>query len=163
MTRSTKQLFCAPFRALTIVTASLAIAGASACSKDSRAKTTENPRAWAPEKLTSVQGVPATEIEALIQTKLNGPRLDRIDDDQWGHTKRLYKLYGNNPLWLTSNGLHETRTKALTNAILAANADGMRLDDYPISALAQAIAAVKQTKTPTAEQLATADVLLTAS
>ena len=116
----------------------------------------ENPQTWAPAKLTSVQGVPATEIEALIQKKLDGPKLDRIDDDQWGHTKRLYKLYGNNPLWLTSDGLHETRTKAITNAILAANADGMRLDDYPIGAL-------KQTKTPTAEQLATADVLLSAS
>ena len=123
----------------------------------------ENPQTWAPEKLTSVQGVPATEIEALIQKKLDGPKLDRIDDDQWGHTKRLYKLYGNNPLWLTSNGLHETRTKAITTAILAANADGMRLDDYPIGALAQAIGALKQTKTPTAEQLATADVLLSAS
>ena len=123
----------------------------------------ENPQTWAPEKLTSVQGVPATEIEALIQKKLDGPRLSRIDDDQWGHTKRLYKLYGNNPLWLTSNGLHDTRTKALTNAILAANADGMRLDDYPIGDLANVIAALKQTKTPTADQLATADVLLTAS
>ena len=123
----------------------------------------ENPQTWAPAKLTSVQGVPATEIEALIQKKLDGPKLDRIDDDQWGHTKRLYKLYGNNPLWLTSDGLHETRTKAITNAILAANADGMRLDDYPIGALAQAIGALKQTKTPTAEQLATADVLLSAS
>jgi murein L,D-transpeptidase YcbB/YkuD len=39
----------------------------------------------------------------------------------------------------------------------------MRLNDYPIGALAQAIAALKETKTPTAEQLATADVLLTAS
>jgi L,D-transpeptidase YcbB len=123
----------------------------------------ENPQTWAPEKLTSVQGVPATEIEALIQKKLDGPRLDRIDDDQWGHTKRLYKLYGSNPLWLTSTGLHERRTKALTNAILAANADGMRLDDYPVGALAQAIGTLKQTRTPTAEQLATADVILTAS
>jgi len=123
----------------------------------------ENPQTWAPEKLTSVQGVPATEIEALIQRKLNGPKLDRIDDDQWGHTKRLYKLYGSNPLWLTSDGLHETRTKAITNAILAANTDGMRLDDYPIGALAQAIGTLKQTKAPTADQLATADVLLTAS
>jgi L,D-transpeptidase YcbB len=123
----------------------------------------ENPQTWAPEKLTSVQGVPATEIEALIQKKLDGPKLDRIDDDQWGHTKRLYQLYGRNPLWLTNSGLHETRTKALTNAILAANVDGMRLDDYPVGALAQAIGALKQTKTPTAEQLATADVLLTAS
>src|SRR6185437_15178066 len=57
----------------------------------------------------------------------------------------------------------ETRTKALTNAILAANTDGMKMDDYPIGALAQAIATPKQTKTPTADQLATADVLLTAS
>ena len=123
----------------------------------------ENPQTWAPAKLTSVQGVPATEIEALIQNKLGGKKLDRIDDDQWALTRRLYKLYGNNALWLTSEGLHETRTKALTNAILAANADGMRLDDYPIGALAQAIGALKQTKTPTADQLATADVLLTAS
>ncbi|MDP9204526.1 MAG: L,D-transpeptidase family protein [Gemmatimonadota bacterium] len=123
----------------------------------------ENPQTWAPEKLSSVQGVPATEIEGLIQKKLDGTKLDRIDDDQWGHTKRLYKLYGSNPLWLTKDGLHDTRTKALANAILAANADGMRLDDYPVGALAQAIGALKQTKSPTAEQLATADVLLTAS
>ena len=123
----------------------------------------ENPQTWAPAKLTSVQGVPATEIEALIQKKLDGPKLDRIDDDQWGHTKRLYQLYGRNPLWLTGDGLHETRTKALTNAVLAANTDGMRLDDYPIGALAQAIGALKQTRTPTAEQLATADVILTAT
>jgi L,D-transpeptidase YcbB len=123
----------------------------------------ENPQTWAPAKLTSVQGVPATEIEALIQKKLDGPKLDRIDEDQWGHTKRLYQLYGRNPLWLTSDGLHETRTKALTNAVLAANTDGMRLDDYPIGALAQAIGTLKQTKTPTAEQLATADVILTAT
>src|SRR6266404_3951020 len=123
----------------------------------------ENPQTWAPEKLTSVQGVPATDIEALIQKKLDGPRLDRIDDDQWGHTKRLYKLYGSNPLWLTGTGLHERRTKALTNAILAATTDGMRLDDYPVGALAQAIGTLKETKNPTAEQLATADVILTAS
>src|SRR6266516_876894 len=123
----------------------------------------ENPQTWAPEKLNSVRGVPATEIESLIQKKLEGPKLNLIDDDQWAHTKRLYKLYGNNPLWLTSDGLHKTRTRALTDAILAANADGMRLDDYPIGALASAIAALKQTDKPTAEQLATADLALTAS
>ncbi len=143
----------------------LAVGLVAACSRgDSKSVgKVENPQTWAPEKLTSVQGVPATEIETLIQKKLDGPKLDRIDDDQWGHTKRLYKLYGSNPLWLTSNGLHENRSKALTNAILAANADGMRLDDYPVGALAQAIGTLKQTKTPTADQLATADVLLTAS
>jgi murein L,D-transpeptidase YcbB/YkuD len=132
-------------------------------SETARANKVENAQTWSPAKLTAVQGVPATQIESLIQQKLAGAKLDRIDDDQWGHTKRLYQLYGNNPLWLTSDGLHDARTKALTNAILAANADGMRLNDYPIGALANAIAALKQTKTPTAEQLATADLLLTAS
>ena len=122
-----------------------------------------NPQTWAPEKLSSVRGVPATEIESLIQKKLDGPNLEHIDDDQWKHTKRLYQLYGNNPLWLTNNGLHKTRTKALTDAILAAHSDGMRLDDYPIGALANAIAALKQTDKPTAEQLATADLILTAA
>jgi murein L,D-transpeptidase YcbB/YkuD len=128
-----------------------------------RAGKVEAAQTWSPAKLTSVEGVPATQIESLIQQKLAGAKLDRIADDEWTHTKRLYQLYGNNPLWLTSTGLHEARTKALTNAILAANNDGMRLDDYPIGALANAIGALKQTKTPTAEQLATADVILTAA
>jgi PBP1b-binding outer membrane lipoprotein LpoB len=47
-----------------------------------------NAQTWAPDKLTSVQDVPATEIETLIQKKLDGPRLPKIDDDQWGHTRR---------------------------------------------------------------------------
>lgn len=29
---------------------------------------------WAPDKLTSIQDVPAAEIETLIQRKLDGPR-----------------------------------------------------------------------------------------
>ncbi|HEV7593696.1 MAG TPA: L,D-transpeptidase family protein [Gemmatimonadaceae bacterium] len=148
-----------------LATASLILALFAGCkSKEtSAAGKPANAQTWAPDKLTSVQDVPATEIETQIQKKLDGPRLAKIDDDQWGHTKRLYKLYGNNPLWLTRDGLHKVRTKAVTDAILAANTDGMRLDDYPIGALAQAIGDLKQTKTPTAEQLATADVLLTAA
>jgi L,D-transpeptidase YcbB len=149
------------FKALLLLSATIL----TACkgSESARAGKVENAQTWSPEKLTSVAGVPAAAIEAAIQKKLAGPKLDRIDDDQWGHTKRLYQLYGNNPLWLTSTGLHDARTKALTNAVLAANTDGMRLNDYPIGALANAIAAIKQTKTPTAEQLADADVVLTAS
>jgi murein L,D-transpeptidase YcbB/YkuD len=152
-------------RSQTLIALLSALLLVTACTRGDSSGTAgnDNPQTWAPAKLTSVQGVPAAEIEALIQKKLDGPKLDRIDDDQWGHTKRLYQLYGRNPLWLTGDGLHETRTRALTSAILAANTDGMRLDDYPIGALAQAIGALKQTRTPTAEQLATADVILTAS
>ena len=143
----------------------LAIAVASGCkmSETARAGNPENPQTWAPEKLTSVEGVPATEIEPQLKSKLAGARPARIDDEQWRHTKALYKAYGENALWLSPDGLHKTRTKALTDAILAANGDGMRMDDYPIGELAQAIATLKETKTPSADQLATADVVLTAS
>jgi murein L,D-transpeptidase YcbB/YkuD len=152
-----------PAKLLLAVLPVFALIGGCKASEPAHAVKAESAQTWAPAKLTSVQGVPAADIEALIQKKLDGPKLPRIADDQWGHTKRLYKLYGNNALWLTSDGLHKTRTKALTDAILAANGDGMRLDNYPVGALAQAIAALKQTKTPTADQLATADVILTAS
>ena len=141
----------------------LPLALAIACKGKDSSANVESAQTWSPAKLTSVQGVPATEIEASMQRLLGGERPVKIDDDQWGHTERLYKLYGNNPLWLSSDGLHKTRTKALTDALLAANADGMRMSDYPIGPLAAAIAAVKQTDKPTAEQLATADVILTAS
>ena len=134
-----------------------------ACKGKDSAATAESAQTWSPAKLTSVQGVPATEIEAAMQRMLGAERPVKIDDEQWGHTERLYKLYGNNPLWLTSDGLHKARTKALTDALLAANADGMRMGDYPIGPLAAAIAAVKQAAKPTAEQLAAADVILTAS
>jgi L,D-transpeptidase YcbB len=80
-----------------------------------------------------------------------------------GDTRNVSTRCTDNALWLSTDGLHKTRSKALTDAILAANADGMRMEDYPIGPLAQVIGALKQTRNPTADQLATADVLLTAS
>ena len=120
-------------------------------------------QSWAPAKLTSVQGVPSTAIEAALKTKLAGSPPPKIDEDQWGHTKRLYKAYGNNALWLASDGLIKDRTFALANSVLQTEQDGMRMDAYPVGTLAQSIAAVQQTKTPTADQLADADIILTAS
>jgi murein L,D-transpeptidase YcbB/YkuD len=98
-----------------------------------------------------------------MKKRLAGSPPAKVDEDQWGHTRRLYKLYGDNALWLAADGLHEDRTRALANAILQAEQDGMRMDAYPIGALARAISGIQQTKTPTADQLAEADVILTAS
>ena len=138
----------------------------AACSSDkagsNSAAAPAQDQSWAPAKLTSVNGVPSTAIEAALKKRLAGSPPPKIDEDQWGHTKRLYKAYGDNPLWLAPDGLHKDRSFALTNAVLQAEQDGMRMDAYPIGALAQAISAV-QTKTPTADQLADADLILTAS
>jgi len=138
-----------------------------ACSRDtgapSQPKVAKGDQVWAPAKLTSVSGVPEAEIESALKARLAGPRPPHINDDHWGHVRRLYKMYGDNPLWLAPDGLHTERAFALTNALLNADTDAMRLDAYPIGELASAIAALKQSKTPTAQQLVEADVLLTSS
>ncbi|MEO8194073.1 MAG: L,D-transpeptidase family protein [Gemmatimonadales bacterium] len=141
-----------------------AVSVIAACSSD---KTGGGPSPddapWAPAKLTTVKGVPSSQIETALKKKLAGSPPARIDDDQWGHTKKLYKMYGNNPLWLAADGLHGDRAFALANSVLQAEQDGMRMDAYPVGALAQAIAGVEQTNPPTADQLADADIILTAS
>src|SRR5687768_11490148 len=150
-------------RSICLLGLTVLFAGA-ACSRGEGTSTeTETAKAWASEQLTSVNGVPAAEISTAMQAKLAEAAPTTIDADQWKHTKALYKAYGSKPLWLTPKGLHESRTQALTDAILAAHSDALRIDDYPIGRLASALAAVKGTRNPTAEQLAEADVLLTAS
>jgi Uncharacterized protein conserved in bacteria len=138
-----------------------------ACSSDksgnSGSAATAQDQSWSPAQLTSVEGVPAAAIEAALKKRLAGSPPPKIDDDQWAHTKRLYKAYGNNPLWLAPDGLITDRTFALANSVLQAEQDGMRMDAYPVGTLAQSIAAVQQTRTPTADQLADADLILTAS
>lgn len=138
---------------------------AAACSGDKSSSVTR-PQAdapWAPAKLTTVKGVPATEIEAALRKKLSASPPAKIDEKQWEHTKKLYRAFGDNPLWLSENGLHSERAFALANAVLQVEQDGMRMDAYPVGALANAMTGVTQTKTPTASQLADADIILTAT
>ena len=119
--------------------------------------------AWSPEKLTSVKGVAAAEIETALRKALSESPPEKIDKGQWARTKRIYKQYGDNPLWLAKDGIHEDRAFALANAILQAEQDGMRMDAYPIGALARGLVAIKDTGTPSAQQLAETDVILTAA
>ena len=147
-------------------TAIAAVLALAACSRDktSEVKAPASDAPWAPAQLTAVRGVPAADIEAALRTALSGNRPEKIDDDQWGHAKNLYKAYANQPLWLSPDGLHEDRAYALANAILQAEQDGMRMDAYPIANIARAMADLAdKSKTPTAAQLAETDVILTAS
>ncbi|HEX5577430.1 MAG TPA: peptidoglycan-binding protein, partial [Gemmatimonadaceae bacterium] len=148
------------------MTALAAVFAMAACSGDKNDESgrPEADAPWAPAKLTAVKGVPAAEIEAALRAALEKPTgPEKVDEERWGHTKRLYKAYGNQALWLSADGLHEDRAYALANAILQAEQDGLRMDAYPIGALARAMAGVSQTAKPTAQQLAETDVLLTAA
>ena len=167
MPRTAPTATAAPSFVAVTAAALLVLLALTACTtKDSASSTggkTESAQTWSPAKLTSVKGVPAAQIEAEMKQELGSRRPPRIDDKQWARTQRLYKIYGNNPLWLDNDGLHRTRTKALTDALLNAHSDGMRMEAYPIGELAQSIATIRTTKQPTAEQLAHTDVMLTAS
>src|SRR5687767_5546330 len=143
----------------------VAIALTGACKGESGAgggALSKGDEVWAPAQLSSVAGVPEAQIETALRARLAGKPPARIDDHKWAHAKRLYKMYGDNPLWLAEDGLHTGRAFALTNALLNTESDGMRMDNYPIGELATAIAAIKGQK-PTAEQLVNADVLLTSA
>ena len=119
--------------------------------------------AWSPATLTEVKGVPVAGLRTAIQQRLTGLHPGTVSDDAWQHTKRLYTRFQEAPLWLDGDGLDKDRAGALTNAVLVASNDGLRIDDYPVAELAQAIEGVRNTARPTPEQLANADVLLTAA
>jgi len=118
---------------------------------------------WSPATLTEVKSVPIASLRSAIQQRLAGPHPGTVSDEAWAHTKRLYARFQQSPLWMASDGLDKDRAGALTNAVLNASGDGLRIDDYPVNELANAISNVKRSSQPTAEQLAEADVLLTAA
>jgi len=119
--------------------------------------------AWSPASLSEVKGIPIATLNGAVQQRLAGKQPGSVGDEAWEHTKRLYARFKQSPLWFEKGGLDKDRVEALTNALLNATSDGLRIDDYPLSEVARAVSTVRETKQPTAEQLADADVLLTAA
>jgi murein L,D-transpeptidase YcbB/YkuD len=120
-------------------------------------------RSWSPASLTEVKGVPIATLRTAVQQRLSGKQPGTVGDEAWQHTKRLYTRFQQSPLWFEKGGLDKDRVEALTNALLNATTDGLRVDDYPMVEVAQAVHTVRESREPTAEQLADADVLLTAA
>jgi L,D-transpeptidase YcbB len=119
--------------------------------------------AWSPGSLSEVKGIPVATLKSAIQQRLGGKQPGTVGDEAWQHTKRLYNRFQQSPLWFEKGGLDKDRVEALTNALLNATSDGLRIDDYPLTDLARTVTTVRETRQPTAEQLADADVLLTAA
>src|SRR5512138_1495928 len=110
---------------LAALAGAVAVLGACSGDKSKGDIKAEGDAPWSPAKLTSVKGVPAADVEAAIRRRLDGQPPAKIDADQWAHTKKLYKIYGGNALWLAADGLHNDRTLALANAVLQGEQDGM--------------------------------------
>lgn len=116
---------------------------------------------WEPSQAGDVAGVSSEDIRTAIQHSLAANRPSEISANRWLHVRRLYKSYNDAPLWMEADGPNKARAHALFRAIVNAQDDALSLDAYPLSELVQTISAVRATKTPTAEQLAAADVYLT--
>jgi murein L,D-transpeptidase YcbB/YkuD len=157
-----------PIRRPVLLLSALLAVGACSTDKTPRKQSSsggevKSSAAWSPGNLTTVKGVSVAALRTAIGARLAAARPSTVSEDAWGHTRRLYARYQQIPLWLDANGLTKDRAGALTNAVLNVNADAIKLDDYPIGDLANAIVALRRATQPSAEQLAEADVLLTST
>jgi L,D-transpeptidase YcbB len=130
---------------------------AAACGR----KPSAEPESWAPADLTEVRGVPIAEIQSAVSARLAEGPPPGVDAEPWQHAGVLYEGWDRRPLWLTSRGLDDRRVRALTDVIFEASGDALRVGRYPLPLLTRTIAELKETRQPTASQLATTDVLLT--
>jgi murein L,D-transpeptidase YcbB/YkuD len=141
----------------------LLLAAAAGCKKtQSRSANGEVSRNWMPAQQDAYMGVPAADVKNALTQRLATKPDPKISDDVWKHVKKLYGSFNQTLLWLDDKGVHQPRVSALLQTLATADSDALRLDAYPLTALGQALSAVDN-KHPTADQLATADVLLSSA
>jgi L,D-transpeptidase YcbB len=120
-------------------------------------------RTWSPPAINAVESVPRSTVRQAIDARLAAERPEPLGDDAWRHAATLYTLAGGGPLWFIENGFDHTRTAALLQSLAQSANDAIDLSTYPLGALEKAVTAIDSTKTPSAEQISEADVLLTAT
>jgi L,D-transpeptidase YcbB len=149
------------YRCHAMVLATLALVGA--CKPRHRSESGGEVVAWTPPKPDAIAGVPTDAVKSALQQRLTGATPKGVDADTWRHVRALYAEFGGSPLWLDTEGLSKDRVGELANALASADSDAVRVDSYPVGDLAKAVTALRSTTSPTAEQLADADVLMTST
>lgn len=141
----------------------LAFAALGGCKVAHRAEAAGEVSEWTPPKPDEIDGVPVDAVKTAIQQRLTGATPRRVPSDTWRHVRSLYADYAGAPLWLDKGGLSTDRVNELARALASADSDAIRVDSYPIGDLAKAVAALRSTKSPTADELAEADILMTST
>jgi murein L,D-transpeptidase YcbB/YkuD len=162
-------------RAALVATLALTL-GAAACTVSERpsgdgARTTETASAggevaragWTPAAVASFTNLPAADVKRAVAARIAAGKPEELSVDQWRRVTRLYKQYGQQPLWMDEQGIDDRRATALLKALVSADQDALDLTAYPLPALAEAVAALKEGARPTAEQVARADVLMSSA
>ena len=117
---------------------------------------------WTPVRAPEVRGVPIDVIRSAIDSLLKGPPPSSVDADTWRHVRGLYRNNEGNAYWMTSKGLDRKRAGQLSNVVVASVEDALNPAELPLAAAIAALDVVRGRQAPTAEQMARADVLMTA-
>ena len=149
------------YRSYAMLLATLALVGA--CEKRHRSESGGDVVAWTPPKPDAIAGVPSDAVKSAIQQRLTGATPKGVDADTWRHVRALYAEFAGAPLWLDTEGLSTNRVGELANALASADSDAVRVDSYPVDDLAKAVTSLRSTTSPSPEQLADADVLMTST
>jgi murein L,D-transpeptidase YcbB/YkuD len=144
------------------MTAFVAATAIVAGCKRQRESEGEVSRNWQPADAPGFAGVPAAEVRSGIEKRLAGEAPQSVNADQWKHARQLYKTFPMGPLWLDAEGVQLPRANALLLALASADSDALRVDRFPVAAIEQALTALGGDGV-TADQLAEADVVLTAA
>lgn len=110
--------------------------------------------------MNDIDGVPSNLVVGQIQQRIAQRPPAPATSETWRHVKKLYAALPGAPLWLDKNGFIQDRERALLGALATADSDAIQLDQLPLDSLQAALTALGDNSTPTAEQLAYADVLL---
>jgi murein L,D-transpeptidase YcbB/YkuD len=134
---------------------------AAGCELQSSEAKTRAVRRWAPPNPPKIRGVIGDSVRTAIQQRLAKAPPAPVSNDSWKHVRQLYRAHSGAALWLGGRGLDRARTRALIAAFVKSGDDALRFELFPLEAANQALAALRETRTPTAAQLAEADVVLT--
>jgi murein L,D-transpeptidase YcbB/YkuD len=118
---------------------------------------------YVPQEVPEVLGIQAGEIADAVATRVDsGSAPSWVTPERWKIVKAVYAVYDNSPLWLEPDGVKE-RATALLAALDSAPAHGLRTDGYPLDSIRRVANTKKIDSGATAQDIANADVLLTAA
>jgi murein L,D-transpeptidase YcbB/YkuD len=116
---------------------------------------------WDPRGLLEVRNIKMPQLREAIAELLGADRPEGLDERDWKRVHALYANYDTIALWLEKDADSE-RADDLIAALLTIHEHGLRGDLYPLEELRAALAPIDKARRPSAEQLAKADVMLSA-
>jgi L,D-transpeptidase YcbB len=148
-----------------LVTIAVALLASTACrSEDGNATEVDRgdvAETWDPRGLEKIRGIELPQLRQALAERLAGERPDGLDAQDWKRVQALYANYDTIPLWLEEDADSE-RGDDLIAALLTVHEHGLRGDLYPLDELRDALAPIDKARNPAPEQLAEADVMLSA-